>query len=161
MPVLHSPWNTGRGTQLARAISHSRVSLCSQIYSRETYFSLNDNREERLNCFRPCKKIYRFYPLGCLFLFSAGYQKEMVVSVGWWPFSNLYELNLVASDECIEMDVPHKVCRHCFSEADPEGTKNSSNLCKYAQGCLQVWGSEGSTICLAACEYLFYAEVAT
>lgn len=129
--MLHSPRNSGRGTQLARAVYHSRFSLCSQIYSRESYFSLNGNREERLNHFRACKKAYKFYALGHLFLFSPPYQRKMVASVELWPFSSLYEVNFIVSDECIEMDVPHKVSKCCFLEAAPEWTKNGSNFCKY------------------------------
>lgn len=81
VPMLHSPWNAGRGTQLARAIYHSKFTRCSQIYSRESFLNLNDKKEEKLNHFRACREIHRFYPLGCWFLFSPGYQRKMVVSV--------------------------------------------------------------------------------
>lgn len=148
--MLHSPLNSERGTRLARAVYHSRFSLCSPIYSRESYFTLKDSREERLNHFRACKKTHRFYALGGLFLFSPDYQRKMVVSVELWPFSSLYEVNFIVSDKCIEMGVPHKVGKCCFLEAAPEGTKNGSNFCKYRQGCLQVRASESSTICLVA-----------
>lgn len=146
--MRHSPWNSGAETQLARAICCPSDSLCSPVYPRESYFGLTDNRGERLNCCRDCKKIHGFYSLGCLFLFSPGYRWKKVVSVEWWPFSSLYEVNLVVSDECIEMDVHHKDHGCYFSEVTPEGTWNSSNLFEYEQGCLQVWGLGGSTICL-------------
>jgi len=46
VPRWHSPWNSGAGTQLARAINHPSVSLSSAVYPREWYFGLTDNRGE-------------------------------------------------------------------------------------------------------------------
>lgn len=57
----------------------------------------------------------------------------MVVSVELWPFSSLYEVNLVVSDECIEMDVPHKVCKVASQKQRLKGQRKvatSLNMCR-------------------------------